>query len=140
MASRERVSLLDARPELTRYVSSPDLDEVTGVSLPVVTVDGGVQELYELLRQHKAFGATVLDGIVMNSLQVGEHTGIQLLGPGDLLLEGGELMPSWLGDVESRAAGLARLDCSATSFSPPRSTGRGSSRGCMPASATSCSA
>jgi CRP/FNR family transcriptional regulator, cyclic AMP receptor protein len=109
MASPERVPLLDARPELTRFLTSPDLDEITRVNLPVVTVDEGALELYELLRKHKAFGATVLDGVVMNSLRVGEQTGIQLLGPGDLLLERGELMPLWMGEVESRAGGSVRL-------------------------------
>lgn len=109
MAPIDRVSLLDARPELTRYVSSSELDEVARVGLPVVRVDGGVLELYELLRKHEAFGATVLDGVVMNSVRVADQTVVQLLGPGDVLLESGEPMPPGLGDVESRAVGSVRL-------------------------------
>jgi hypothetical protein len=125
MASPERVPLLDARPELARYVSTQDLDEVSRVGLPVLVVDDGVLELYGLLREHKAFCATVLDGVVMNSLRVGEQTGIQLLGPGDLLLEGTEMMPPWLGDLESRAAGSVQLglfgnDLLAATFHWPR--------------------
>jgi CRP/FNR family cyclic AMP-dependent transcriptional regulator len=109
MAPTERVRLLDARPELADYVASAEFDEVARVSLPVAAVDGGALELHELLTRHTAFGATVLDGLIMNSLRVGEKTGIQLLGPGDLLLESSDLMPTWLEEVESRAAGSARL-------------------------------
>jgi hypothetical protein len=127
MASPERVPLLDARPELARYVSSQDLDEVSRVGLPVLVVDDGVLELYEVLRKHKAFCATVLEGVVMNSLRVGEQTGIQVLGPGDLLLDGTEMMPPWLGDVEARAAGSVRLglfgnDLLAATYHWPRLT------------------
>ena len=109
MATTERVALLEARPELTRFLSSPELDEVARVTLPVVTVDEGALELFDVLRQHRAFGATVLDGFVINSLRIGEQTGIQVLGPGDLLLKGSELMPLWSGDVESRAGDSVRL-------------------------------
>jgi hypothetical protein len=125
MAPTERVALLDARPELTRYIPSQDLDEVAGIGLPVIVVDDGVLELYELMRDNQAFGATVLSGVVMNSLRAGEQTGIQVLGPGDLLLEGSELLPTWLGGVESRAAGSVRLglfgnDLLAAAFRWPR--------------------
>jgi len=68
-----------------------------------------VLELQEFLHERKTFGATVLDGVVMNSLRIGEQTGIQVLGAGDLLLGGSELMPPWLGVVESRAADSVRL-------------------------------
>jgi hypothetical protein len=109
MASSERVSLLDARPELTGFLSSPELDGVSRVSLPVVTVEAGPLDLFELLRGHKSFGATVLEGVVMQSLRIGEQTGIQILGPGDLVLEANELMAPWVGEAESRAGGKVRL-------------------------------
>jgi CRP/FNR family transcriptional regulator, cyclic AMP receptor protein len=109
MAPAARVSPLEAWPELRGYVSARDLDEIARVRLPVITVDNGVIELHDVLREHGAFGATVLEGIVMNSLRVGDQTGIQLLGPGDLLIEGSEPMPSWLRDADSRAAASVRL-------------------------------
>jgi hypothetical protein len=75
----------------------------------VVAIDDGVLELSQILRAHNAFAATVLDGVVMNSVRIADQTGIQVLGPGDVLLERGEPMPPWLGDVQSRAAGSVRL-------------------------------
>jgi CRP-like cAMP-binding protein len=109
MAPPDRVPLLDARPEFARYLTSQELAEIARITLPVVTVDHTRLELNALLTQHKAFGATVLDGVVMNSLRAGEQTGIQLLGPGDLVLSGAELLPAWLGEFESRTAGSVRL-------------------------------
>jgi CRP/FNR family transcriptional regulator, cyclic AMP receptor protein len=79
------------------------------VSLPVVSVDEDRLDLAALLTRHKAFGATVLQGLVMNSLRVGEQVGIQLLGPGDLLVPGSDFLPGWLADFESRTAGPAKL-------------------------------
>lgn len=109
MATRERVSLLDARLELTRYLSPDELAELAGASLPVVSVKEDQLELTVVLAQHKSFGAAVLDGLVMNSLRIGEQTGIQLLGPGDLLLPGSEFVPAWIAGFESRTAGPVEL-------------------------------
>jgi hypothetical protein len=109
MAPNERVSLLDVKLELTRYLTQDDRAELVGISLPVVTIDEGQLEIGTLLATHNAFGATVVDGLVMNALSVGEHAGIQLLGPGDLLVPAGELFPEWLEGIESRTAGSVRL-------------------------------
>jgi len=109
MTQTERVSLLDPRLELTSHLTDDERRELAGVSLPVVTVDPGSLELTALLASHNAFGATVLDGIVVNALLVGEQTGIQLLGPGDLLVPGSELWPEWLAALELRTATPVRL-------------------------------
>ena len=109
MTQTDRVPLLDARLELTRHLTDGERRELAGVSLPVITADPGPLELNALLASHNAFGATVLDGIVMNTLLVGEQTGIQLLGPGDLLVPGSELWPDWLAAFEFRANAPVRL-------------------------------
>jgi hypothetical protein len=109
MAAKDRVSLLDARLELTRHLTQDELAELAGVSLPSVVVEPGPFELSALLSTHDAFGATLLDGIVTNALRIGEQTGIQLLGPGDLLLAGSEIYPEWLACFEFRAATPVRL-------------------------------
>jgi hypothetical protein len=108
-APSERVSLLDIKLELTRYLTQDDRAELVGISLPVVRIDEGQLEIDKLMAAHNAFGATVVDGLVMNTLSVGEHAGIQLLGPGDLLVPAGELFPAWLEGIESRTAGSVRL-------------------------------
>ncbi len=109
MAQTDRVSLLDARLELTQHLTDDERRELAGVSLPVITADPGPLELTTLLASHDAFGATVLEGIVMNTLLVGEQTGIQLLGPGDLLGPGSQLWPEWLAAVELRTTTPVRL-------------------------------
>ena len=109
MAANERVSLLELKVELARFLRRDERSELAGISLPVVAIDEGQLELGNLLATHNAFGATVLDGLVMNMLGIGEHAGIQLLGPGDLLIPGDEPFPTWLGGIESRTAGSVRL-------------------------------
>jgi CRP/FNR family transcriptional regulator, cyclic AMP receptor protein len=109
MAPNERISLLDARLELTRHLTQDERTQLADVRLPVISVDPGLIELATVLARHKAFGATVLDGIVMNALRIGEHTGIQLLGPGDLLVQGVDPWPSWISDFELRTPATAHL-------------------------------
>jgi CRP/FNR family transcriptional regulator, cyclic AMP receptor protein len=109
MARADRVSLLDARPELTRSLTPGELEDIARVHLPVVTADPSRVSLDALLAEHHAFGAAILDGVVMTSLRVGEQTGVQVLGPGDVVFPGAELFPTWARDFESRTAGSVRL-------------------------------
>jgi hypothetical protein len=109
MTETERVSLLDPRLELTRHLTGDERRELAGVSLPVISAEPGRLDLNALLANHHAFGATVLEGIVVNALRVGEQTGIQLLGPGDLLVPGSEMWPEWLAAMELQTATAVRL-------------------------------
>ena len=109
MATQERLPLRDARLEFTRYLTDEELAEVASINLPVVTVDQGGLELDAVLLAHRAFGAAVLEGLVMNSMRIGEQAGIQLLGPGDLIFPRSDLLPEWLADFESQSAGFVRL-------------------------------
>jgi hypothetical protein len=109
MATQERIPLFDAKVELARHLTADERNELGNLSLPVVTIAPGPLDLPALLARDNAFGATVLDGIVMNALQVGEQTGIQLLGPGDLLVHGSDLLPDWLGQSVFQTTGSVRL-------------------------------
>ena len=109
MAAIERVSLLDVRLELTQHVTPDERAELAGIDLPVARTEPGPLELDALLQQHQAFAAMVLDGIVMNSLRIGEQTGIQLLGPDDVLVPPGDLSPSWLANSDFLCATEVRL-------------------------------
>lgn len=108
-SNREHVSILDPRLELARHLTMDERSELGNVDLPVVTVAAGELDLTTILARHKAFGATVLRGIVMGAQRIGEHAGIQLIGPGDLLMAGGDLWPGWLSDVEYRAPEPAQI-------------------------------
>jgi CRP/FNR family transcriptional regulator, cyclic AMP receptor protein len=106
---RERVSLLDARSEVTRHLTPDERDELVSIALPVLRAGPGHLDLEELLNDHNAFGATVVDGLVTGSLSVGEQAGIHLLGPGDVLPSESELWPAWLGNLEFRTAAPVQL-------------------------------
>jgi CRP/FNR family transcriptional regulator, cyclic AMP receptor protein len=102
-AKTERVPVHDPRLDLTRHLSEDERAELGNISLPALTIPPGSVDLSSLLLQYKAFGATVLEGIVISAHQIGEQTGIQVLGPGDLLAPGGDPLPDWLAEVEFRA-------------------------------------
>ncbi|MGH2886805.1 MAG: helix-turn-helix domain-containing protein, partial [Solirubrobacteraceae bacterium] len=106
---RERVPLLDLRPELTRHLTADERAELSSVKLPVVACGPGRVKLPELLGSHKAFGAAVFDGLVIASLRIGEQTGLQVLGPGDVLPGGTELWPDWLADAGFQTATEVKL-------------------------------
>ncbi|HJS93257.1 MAG TPA: helix-turn-helix domain-containing protein [Solirubrobacteraceae bacterium] len=108
-ASGDQVPLLDARLVLTEQLTADERSELAGLSVPVITVDPGPLELPQLLSRHRAFGATVFEGLVMSSLRIGGQTGIHLLGPGDLLVPRNELWPTWLAELDFRTATSARL-------------------------------
>jgi CRP/FNR family transcriptional regulator, cyclic AMP receptor protein len=103
MASTRRVRFLDARFELTRRLSPDERAELAAVMLPVVDVAEGPLELGAILDAHKAFAVGVLDGMAVHVIQIGEQSGIQLLGPGDVLIRPNADPPSWVEDAAFRA-------------------------------------
>ena len=109
MTSTDRVRVLDAKLEPTRHLTPEERTEVGGITLPAVSVALGPFELGALLHTHRAFAGTLLDGMLVHALQVGEQTAIQLLGPSDLLLQSGHASSSWLEDFAFRAVAPARL-------------------------------
>ncbi len=108
-ANPERIPILDARLELSRHLTADEREELANLSLPVIIIEPGRVDMSALLTERRAFGATVLDGIVMSGQRIGEQTGIQLLGPGDLLVPISDLSPGWLSDVEIRVPVSVRL-------------------------------
>jgi CRP/FNR family transcriptional regulator, cyclic AMP receptor protein len=82
---------------------------LAGISLPVLTVKPGSPDLGALLAEHRAFGAAVIDGVLVASLHVEGQAGIHLLGRGDLLVPGSEIWPAWLAPIELRAAAPVTL-------------------------------
>jgi CRP-like cAMP-binding protein len=77
--------LLEIEPDLARYIAREELPDAERVALPVVRLARGQVSLGELLTRAGAFAAVIVDGVVLQSLQVWERTGLRLLGPGDVL-------------------------------------------------------
>ncbi len=103
MASTHRVRFVDAKFELTRRLSPDERVELAAVTLPVVEVAEGPLHLKAILNAHKAFAVGVLDGLAVHAIHIGEQSGIQLLGPGDVLIQPNAGPPSWVEDVAFRA-------------------------------------
>jgi CRP/FNR family cyclic AMP-dependent transcriptional regulator len=116
MAAINRVRLLDAKLEFTRDLAPEERADVAAITLPVVNVAPGPFGLDALLRVHHGFAATILDGLLVRALTIGDQSGIHLLGPGDLLLRDSDLSPPWLEDVAYRAPAPARLAVLGTDF------------------------
>lgn len=109
MANHMRIRLLDSRLNITRGLTPDERAELAELSLPVLEVDRGELLLDDVLRRHRSFAAAVLDGIVVNAIHIGKQPGIQLLGPGDLLLQSSDFVPGWLADAELQLPGPTQL-------------------------------
>jgi CRP/FNR family transcriptional regulator, cyclic AMP receptor protein len=85
MAPPATIRLFDLEPDLVRFLGPDDAEQAREVHLPAMTVPKGPFDTQRLFEQYGAFGAFVLDGMVLQSLRLGTHSGLRLLGPGDVL-------------------------------------------------------
>jgi hypothetical protein len=79
------VSLLEVEPDIARFLTTAELDTVQRVAIPVSVVQKGPLDVTAVLQDANAFGAVVLDGMLLQRLRVGEQVALRLLGPGDTL-------------------------------------------------------
>ncbi len=103
MASPSTVRLFDIEPDLLRFLSAEDRSEAAGLHVPTSQLARGKVELTDLLRDRNAFSAIVLDGILLQSIQLGDQVGLRLLGPGDVLGLSGEAPSSLRVGVSMRS-------------------------------------
>jgi CRP/FNR family transcriptional regulator, cyclic AMP receptor protein len=84
MASGSTIALLDAQPDIARMLTDEERSVAGRLRLPVRSVapaDGAVDEL---LPNDDAFGAVVLEGILLQRFALGGHVALRLLGPQDI--------------------------------------------------------
>lgn len=79
------ISLLEADPDLTDHLPTEERGLAGLVQLPLWTLDAGDVDLQVAMGQAHTFTALVLDGMLVQTLRIGEHAGLRLLGPGDLV-------------------------------------------------------
>jgi CRP/FNR family cyclic AMP-dependent transcriptional regulator len=79
------IRLSEAEPDLVRFLSPEDSEQAREIQLPVHSVTKGNANLQRLFEHNGAFGAFVLEGMLLQSLRLGSHAGLRLLGPGDVL-------------------------------------------------------
>jgi CRP/FNR family cyclic AMP-dependent transcriptional regulator len=109
MSAIDRIRVVDTKLEFTRQLAAEARAELAAITLPVVRVAPGPVDLDALLQACNGFAATILDGMLVHALTIGDQSGIHLLGPGDAILSAGGLPPPWLADVAYQAPGSARL-------------------------------
>lgn len=77
------VSVLDVDPDLAGSLSDEQRAVAVGFALPVATVDKD-EDLGALTEASGAFGALILDGLLAQTVNLGEYTTLALIGPGAL--------------------------------------------------------
>jgi CRP-like cAMP-binding protein len=102
MATESKVSLLDAEPDLGRFLSEEERLQASRVSLPARDVRGEF-DLSSLLERAHAFGVLISEGILLHRIRIGEQATLRLLGPGDMLSV----------STEPRSRLVAESECSA---------------------------
>jgi CRP/FNR family transcriptional regulator, cyclic AMP receptor protein len=96
-------------PDLGRFLTSDERDHARGLAVPVLAAGRGRLDLDARLRDADAFGAVILDGILMHRLVLGDHPALRLLGPGDVLSRRSELGPGPITQSIYRTPGELRL-------------------------------
>jgi CRP-like cAMP-binding protein len=85
MGPETTIRLFEAEPDLMRFLGEDDAQLARETRLPVQALPKGDVDVRRLLERAGAFGALVLDGMLQQSLRLGSHAGLRLLGPGDVL-------------------------------------------------------
>jgi hypothetical protein len=79
------VRLSDTDPDLLRYLREDERAAAGRLHVPTETVGTGPLDLDALLAQRQAFGALVLEGMIVCRWRVGGQVALGTLGPGDIL-------------------------------------------------------
>lgn len=109
MASASAIRLFESEPDLIRFLSPDERAEAVAVELPVEVLPKGVVDLGRLFARTGAFGGVLLDGMLLRSVRLGDHEGLRLLGPGDLVSLTGAPRSALVLDTTCRATAPTRL-------------------------------
>jgi CRP/FNR family transcriptional regulator, cyclic AMP receptor protein len=80
------VQLIDADPEIMRFLSEEERMVAGQVRLPIRTLPVSGPDTQAQLERDGAFGAIVLDGLVAHEIRLADRVSVRLLGPGDLIV------------------------------------------------------
>jgi CRP-like cAMP-binding protein len=109
MATPARIRLLDADPDVGRYLTPEERGQAAALTVPVMEVATGPLEAGSLLAGQNAFGAFVIDGMLAAHMRVGEQSGMRILGPGDILSPAAAAPSMLLADRGIRVVATAHL-------------------------------
>jgi CRP-like cAMP-binding protein len=104
-----RVRLLDVEPDLARFLTDTERAEMRPLTVPVVQVPKGDARIGASRIDRHAFGALVLDGMLLQRFRFADHETMRPIGPGDLLALEEPRMPSFLSAGSRSAISDTRL-------------------------------
>ena len=107
--SASQIALLEAEPDLARFMTEEEEAAARAVSVPVVRLPNGGFDVSSTLAHSNAFGALILDGMLYSRHRVGAQAALRLLGPGDLLAVPGTWRSALLNETTLTAAAPTTL-------------------------------
>lgn len=108
MAGPQAVRLFDVEPDLARFLTADEQAEARRIAVPAQVFAKSQEDVTMALAEAGAFGALVLEGMFLQSLTLGEHTAMRLLGPGDVISRGAT-RSMLLADAPVRAAASSKV-------------------------------
>jgi CRP-like cAMP-binding protein len=103
------VRLLETEPDLGRFLDEEDRNAARRLVVPVRTVASGTTEIRATLERAGAFGAIVLEGMLLQRLRLADRTAIRLMGPGDIISVPGNPQLGALDESELEASSPVQL-------------------------------
>jgi hypothetical protein len=103
------VRLLDVEPDLARFLGEEERTEARSLSLPVVRVAKDEEDLGGALAGSHAFGALMIDGMLLQRIGLGEQEAMRLIGPGELVALAPPGAPTLLRQLGRRVIADTRL-------------------------------
>jgi CRP/FNR family cyclic AMP-dependent transcriptional regulator len=109
-----RILVLEVHPDLGAHIDPEHWDTArTAISAPVAKLDAGPWSPEETLAGgQRAFAVLVVEGLLARTVDIGNHPGLELYGPGDVIGSSslaGSVLPageSWVATVPARVAVL----------------------------------
>lgn len=111
-----RIRLLEVEPDLGRFLTSDERADVRPLSVPVLQVLKGAGEITASRIDRQAFGAVVLDGMLLQRSWFVDHETMRPIGPGDLLSFEEPRTPNFLAADGRTATADTRLAILGTDF------------------------
>ena len=115
-SASSRISLADAAPGLSAFLAADERFVLEQISVPLVHVSNGSVPVGALLERRAAFGAIIVEGLVLNELAVGDEPALWILGPGDVIAATDGLGPTVAARSGYRARASTRLALLAGDF------------------------
>ena len=103
------IRLSEAGPDLLKFLSEEDRADAERLALPLIELPAGAVDLRATFEPLGAFAGVVVDGALLESLQIGDHVGMRLLGHDDVVGRDGLRSSVLLRSADHRAIAPTRV-------------------------------